>query len=122
VGPTNFEKAVFEWIAANSTDTALQLQLSGVQVATREHTGVGCYSQLVPSPGAPRTQERYGSRGPLDGPGFQSPVLRYGGSTLLWFKDGLVDCLEIFTYDDDFPFKHDELGEFHLFLKRLISG
>ena len=111
---TRFEKAVLEWVSTNWGDPSLQAQLETARISSRDHTGAGCYSELVPSVGAPPTQAGYGARGPLDGPGFESPVLELGGGTLLWFENGFVKTLEIFTYAADFPENHDDLGDFEL--------
>ena len=111
---SEFEAAVLKWIASNTTDSALRLQLAEVQVLERNHTGAGCYSQLELPDDAPRTRRTYGSHGPVDGPHFESPAVLLGGGTLLWFKNGLADCLEIYTYDGYFPEVHKELSPFRL--------
>jgi hypothetical protein len=43
----------------------------------------------------PRQKEDYSVRGPLYGRYFRSEGVEHGGCTLLWFKDGRADCLEI---------------------------
>jgi hypothetical protein len=50
----------------------------------------------------------------LSGPKFESTILQHGGGTLLWFENGYAKTLEIFTYEENFPSDHDELGEFEL--------
>jgi hypothetical protein len=111
---TKFEKAVFAWIRTNYDDPSLRAQLQMARICSRDHTGVGCYCELVLSGGVPPTNAYYGKRGPLDGPGFKSPVLEHGGGTLLWFENGYATTLEIFTFGDDFPKNHDDLGDFEL--------
>ena len=111
---TEFEAAVFKWIADKCGDPALQAQLRSVGVSSREHTGVGCYSELAVPEGAQPTDAGYGQRGPLTGPGFESPALKNGGGSLLWFEGGLAKTLEVFTYDDEFPEDHSQLGGFTL--------
>lgn len=112
--PTAFEASVFEWIASAMRDPATRSQLDAARVTEREHTGVGCFSELVLPNDVPRTQRPYGDRGPINGPHFESPAVPHGGSTLLWFENGLVDCLEIYTFHADFPENHDDLGRFEL--------
>ena len=107
---TEFEKQVFEWIADKCDDPALEAQLRSVNVASRENTGVGCYSEFAVPDDTPLTEAGYGQRGPLTGPGFESPALKYGGGSLLWFEGGRAKTLEVFTYNDEFPADHDELG------------
>jgi hypothetical protein len=111
---SKFETAIFEWIAASSPDAALRSQLASAQVAKRECTGAGCYSQIVTAQGVSPTREPYGSRGPLGGPDFESPAVEHGGGTLLWFQNGLANCLEIYVHGKYFPSDHEELGEFRL--------
>jgi hypothetical protein len=113
-GLSEFESAVLNWIASSMDDPALRTQLAAATVRERDYTVVGCYSQLALPVGAPRTPHDYGSHGPLNGPSFESPVVPYGGGTLLWFKDGLADCLEIFTYGGYFPVDHEDLSSFKL--------
>ncbi len=109
-----FEAAVLQWIAASSRDQALELQLAGVAIAERDYTVVGCYSKLSVAEGAPLSTAAYSQRGPLDGPHFESKVVEHGGGTLLWFKAGRADCLEIYTHGNYFPSDHAELGDFKL--------
>ena len=113
--PSDFEAAVLSHIAAASADAALRMQLAQVAITDRDWTVVGCYSTLTVPKRAPETLEPYGSRGPVDGPHFESSTLKHGGGTLLWFKDGRADCLEIYTYDDTFPQDHADLVDFRLF-------
>jgi hypothetical protein len=109
---SQFESAIFRHIAAGTADDALRAQLENVQVASRKYTGVGCYSNLVPAESAPATQDPYGSHGPLQGPDFESACVKYGGGTLLWFKDGRVNSLEIYANGDFFPENHADLVPF----------
>ena len=109
-----FESAVLAWIAARSGDEALRQQLATAQIAERDHTGVGCYSRLRIESDAPRSSASYASRGPLQGPNFESKAVEYGGGTQLWFKLGLADSLEIYAHGNYFPSEHEELGEFVL--------
>jgi hypothetical protein len=113
--PSAFEAAVLQWIAARSRDEALQLQLAGFTVAERDYTVVGCYSKLVVAEGAPPSAAVYSQRGPLGGPHFESKVLAHGGGSLLWFKAGRADCIEIYAHGSYFPSDHAELGDFKLF-------
>ena len=110
--PSEFEAAVLAKIASETSDEALRAQLTDNRVANREYTVVGCYSQLVPLEAAPITLEAYGSGEPILGPWFESPNVKYGGSTLLWFESGRVDCLEIMANGDYFPENHADLLPF----------
>ena len=112
--PTEFEAAIFRYISAHTTDSALQAQLLTVQVISRRDTGVGCDCDLLVNQDAPPTFAAYGSHGPLIGPGFESPCVEDGGGTLLWFKEGRASCLEIFAYGEFFPENHADLVPFKL--------
>ena len=109
---SQFEARVFEWIATQSHDLALQAQLARIQIAERQYTGVGCYTKLAVPIDAPVSIASYSQRGPLGGPHFESPAVEYGGGTLLWFCEGRADCLEIYAHGDSFPEDHAELGDF----------
>ncbi len=112
--PSVFETAVLEWIAARSDEPALQEQVARAKVTEREYTVVGCYSTLEVPTDTPISTASYSSRGPLGGPNFESPIVKYGGGTLLWFDAGRASCLEIHVFGDYFPESHDELGDFRL--------
>ena len=111
---SKFENAILEFIASGTSDRALHAQLKGVRVTERKHTGVGCYSRLESPAEAPATSEPYRDRGPITGPIFESPQIKNGGGSLLWFKDGRVSELEIYTYEGEFPKNHDDILEFKL--------
>ncbi len=112
--PSKFEAAILGQIASETTDSALRKQLADIQVSNREYTGVGCYSHLVSPEGAPSTRESYGSGGPLSGPDFESSSVEHGGGTLLWFKEGRADCLEIYAYGNYLPADHADILAFTL--------
>jgi hypothetical protein len=112
--PSEFEAAIFRYIAERIPDSPLQLQLSKVEILSRENTGVGCYSELVTYNAAPATLAPYGRRGPLSGPHFKSACVDFGGGTLLWFHEGRASCLEIFSYGEFFPENHANLVPFEL--------
>ena len=112
--PSVFEAAVLQWIAAQAQDEALGAQVASVAIAERAYTVVGCYSKLIVAENAPLSTATYSRHGPLDGPCFESKVVELGGGTLLWFKAGRADCLEIYAYGNYFPADHAELGDFKL--------
>jgi hypothetical protein len=111
---TTFESKILGWIIQNCDDDAVKHQLQSASVSDRRNTGVGCYSEIEIVDGVDATNADYGQRGPLSGPKFESTILQHGGGTLLWFENGYAKTLEIFTYEENFPSDHDELGEFEL--------
>ena len=110
-----FESAVLKWIAARSGDDALKHQVANVQVVERDYTVVGCYTTLMVASDVPPSSGSYANHGPLEGPSFRSDAVEHGGGTLLWFRSGRADCLEIYAHGDYFPAEHAELGEFVLY-------
>lgn len=81
---------------------ALQRQLQGISVESREFTGVGFYTGLVVRPSAPPA--------PLDVPkGTLGDVyaeidgVEHGAGFLLFIKAGRLHLLEGFTYDEPWP-------------------
>lgn len=48
------------------------------------------------------------------GPDFEADAVEHGGGTLLWFKQGRADCLEIYVVGDYFPKDHEDLVGFRL--------
>jgi hypothetical protein len=112
--PSEFERSVLEWIVSRSDDPALPSQLLGAEIHDREYTGVGCFSRVAPPAQAKPSDRSYAARGPLHGPGFNHPAVELGGGTLLWFRDGIAECLEVFAYGDHFPEDHAELAGFTL--------
>ncbi len=46
--------------------------------------------------------EDYGGNFPISGPGIESEDIHHGGGSLLWGRDGYIDCLEMFAYGDYF--------------------
>ena len=117
---SEFEAAIFEKIISETKDFALRAQLTDIQVSSREHTGSGCVSKLKVAEDAPVIREAYGLRGPLFGPDFESSAAEDGGGTLLWFKEGRVDQLEIFANGDYFPSDHKEILSFKFLGKREV--
>lgn len=75
---------------------------------------MGCYSRLLLPIYEVASAAPYAAHGPLIGPCFESAVVERGGGTLLWFKAGRADCLEIYAFGDYFPADHSELGDFRL--------
>ena len=70
--PSDFEAAVFSWIAKSSNDSALQDQLARAAVTERDYTKVGCYSSLSLPSDLKLSVGSYAERGPLTGPNFES--------------------------------------------------
>lgn len=99
---TKLEKAIFDWIA--DRNSALASRLRDVEVASREHTGVGFYIYLF-------EEGPDWDRPPVDGPVIESPQLDMGAGSILWLSEGEPHCLEIYAFGNHFP---TVLDKFHL--------
>jgi hypothetical protein len=100
--PTKLEKAILDFVAERNPDPSLRSQIGSLEIASRDHTGVGLYANfsfptpdIVPRILSPST--------PYPGPGFTSPKLEHGAGSVVWCRDGLLSCIEIFSYSDDYP-------------------
>ena len=78
----------------------LQQQLEGCSVATRDLTGFGFYSTLDVPENIPRTPGLNGKFGDVIG---EIPGLPSGAGFLLYVKDGVLDMLEGYSYDEPWP-------------------
>ena len=85
----------------------LRDQAANAEVRAREHTGVGFYTYFSVPPGVPRLENT--SRLLLSDVGADVEDVRNGAGFILWVADGLIDCLEGFTYGDDAWPQHPRL-------------
>jgi hypothetical protein len=79
----------------------LWAQYEQSSVLRRELTGVGFSTYLAVPDAAPRLRD---SRNPIGRPiliGLEG--LQHGASAVLWIKDGVLDCLEVFTFTEPWP-------------------
>ena len=109
---SGFERAITERTISQLNDAALLEQFQKLRVRSREYTKVGCYTNFFLPSNATKITAPYGQRGPLDGPSFEHPSVEFGGGSLLWFKNGLIDCLELYAYGSFFPEDHSVLSDF----------
>lgn len=103
-GLTTFERAVLEKLleGADPTLSALRAQLDVCEVASREFTGVGFFTNLKVDGSAARGSN---SRPELRVSGVDASIsgLKHGAGFVLFVTDGYLDCLEGFTYDEPWP-------------------
>ena len=100
------EKRILAW--ARDRYPELSDQIDHLQVKAYDHTGVGLYINFLP---LPDRFARNGLKSPYSGPEIQSPHVEHGACSLIWVKDGKIDCVEVAAYGDHFP---DGLVEFTL--------
>jgi hypothetical protein len=98
---TAFERAVLEKLldGDNPLWNALRLQLSSAMVEEREWTGVGFYTTLHVPDGAAAAPE-LGAMNVGAGVHAEIPGLEHGAGFVLWIRDGFLDCLEGYCYDE----------------------
>ena len=79
----------------------LRQQFSEVRVLKREFTQTGFFSDLQVSPNIPRLQKR--DRVTITDMSLKSSLLKYGAGFVLFVDDGVIGCLEGFTYGEEWP-------------------
>ena len=111
---TNFsilETAILLWVAGHYDDTALQAQNSTICFEKLELSGVGSYTHVHAAPGVGMVEiSRFGGW-PLKGPEIRSVSIEHGAGSLIWGKDGFINCIEICGYGDRFD---EAVFDFHL--------
>jgi len=98
-GFTPLERAVLQAVCEmHLVDRlALEAQLATATVRSRENTGAGFYTML---------DVQRASMGPVGGerlrkgPEAKIDGFKHGMGFILWLKDGYLDCLEGYSYDD----------------------
>ena len=96
---TPLEQAVLHAICEKhaADRTMLEAQLSAATVLSRENTGAGFYSNLSVERGS---MPVIGGERLRNGPTAKVDGLQHGMGFILWLKQGYVDCLEGFCYDE----------------------
>ena len=105
---TKFEKNAIEYILKNiNAPRKLFFQLNSIYVASRYFSGRGFFSDFLMS----NNQEKLKCN-TEDGKfscQFTTSVLKYGGGAILLIKNGYLQQLEIYTYDEPFPENLEEI-------------
>jgi hypothetical protein len=93
--PNALESAILLKISA--THPAANLDVSKLNVLSREYTGVGSYTTFSNS----RIEET-AQKSMFDLPGLiEVAGVAHGMGAILWMRGGRPDCLEIYTYGPD---------------------
>jgi hypothetical protein len=79
----------------------LREQTQHARVRSRRQTGVGFFSYFDVPPVAPRLTAP--GRFRLSDVGAELQNVQHGTGFILWVEHGAIDCLEGFTYADDWP-------------------
>jgi hypothetical protein len=95
---TEFERDLLNWFADHAPHPALAVQLREAGLASREYTGAGMYFELT----VPTVAERIplDIESPMSGPQIDAPSLPNGDGSLLWHREGVAHCIEVYTYTD----------------------
>lgn len=67
----------------------------------RQQSEAGSYTYLSGADGSGQTSR-------VDGPQIESPRLKDGAGSILWLKENVPDCLEVYTFGDKLPIDLDE--------------
>src|SRR6266478_4462503 len=105
---TPLERAVIEKLLADGPTTLepLRQQAAMASVSSRELTGVGFFTEIGLPPNVPRAKiEPHAHLSDVDA---HLPNLKNGAGFVLFLKDGALERLEGFTYDEPWPDRTDE--------------
>jgi hypothetical protein len=96
---TKFELDLLNCFISYAVHPSLSEQLHAASLASREYTGVGLYLELRVPDDVTRIPSSIPS--PISGPQILAPSLPNSGGSLLFFKNGLITTVEVFTYADE---------------------
>jgi len=90
-------RAICEKESVDRDRTALEAQLSAAVLVSRKNTGAGFYTSFAVDRGssAPVGGERL-----RNGPAMRIDGLRHGMGFILWLKDGYLELLEGYSYEE----------------------
>ena len=101
---SQLESEVLETISRSKPEFhELRAQIEVVQVSKREYTGCGVYVDFMFPSDVPRFDRSISLMEEMPKLPGHHPNLVAGAGFILWCKDGLISCLEGFTYDGDWP-------------------
>jgi len=119
-GMTELEAVVVGALLAGDREelAILRQQVQHAVVSNRKHTGVGFWTYFVVQPSAPRLANSGRLR--LSDVGAVVQDVQHGAGFILWVEHGAIDCLEGFTYADDWP-KEPKLSRWY-YLRHASPG
>ena len=109
---TPLELAVLDMMVDKPGETyqTIREQLSHVIARNRKFTGVGFFTNFYLPEGAPVNRNLNDMT--LGGVGAELPNLKHGVGFLLFIREGVIQMLEGFTYDERWP---ENIEHFKLF-------
>jgi hypothetical protein len=97
------ESAIFAWLKSHYSNGHLSAQIDSARFSYREWTKAGFYVYFdVPAEIGALNLEDFQGHWPISGPNIQSPSVQYNGGSILWGKDGFINCLELYAFGDQF--------------------
>jgi hypothetical protein len=106
------ELSIFEWLKTNYNDGLLTSQINSAQFIKREWTKVGFFVELeVSKQLEPINLRNFEGHWPIYGPEIESDDIENGAGTLIWGKNGYLDCIEIFAWGN---FCNEKVRKFKL--------
>ena len=94
------ETALLKDIANFYQDVALSAQIARCRVALREYSGCGFFTTLAVPDSSPAIVR---AKAALNGCDVEATGLSHGAGSILFIKNGRLDFLEVFAYDDGYP-------------------
>jgi hypothetical protein len=117
---TPLESKVLEWLLGGDDPVlvALRSQFASASIRSREMTGVGFYLYFSVPANTRKLHEEFDVKprfwfGDVEA---SIDLLERGAGFVLWIEDGLLACLEGYTYDEEWP---EHIGDFSL---RYVTG
>jgi len=100
---TSLEQSVLNWMASYTKVANLAEQLAACRPVERDLTGVGSFTKLSISAGAPRIDMQT-TRSPITGPWIEEcEGIQHGGSALLFLDEsGYAETLELVANGEHF--------------------
>lgn len=101
---SKFEHEAIATIALSDSQREIVLaQLALAMCVSRDHTGVGLYSELQVDAAAPKLDKARWRIEDMPKGHAEHPELPAGAGLILWVKDGYICCLESYTYGGSWP-------------------
>lgn len=119
---TPLERAIIDKLLAEGPNILepLRQQAAAASVSRRDLTGVGFFTEIVLPPHFSRAQIQ--PRAHLSDVDAQMPNLSNGAGFVLFIKDGALERLEGYTYDEPWPERADEFTLHYRKLPRDFSA
>lgn len=92
----DLELAILNWFRDHYESESLLAQISAAKFKNRKWTKVGFYVDLdVPAESSPIDLNDFQGHWPINGPDIQSDDIEHGGISMLWGKEGRINCIEM---------------------------